>query len=105
MSLKKKLNYLKRQKLQKSIVLLLGILISSCGKIPPKPSIDLCIHDQPRKIVYCNNNTTGNEYDLPISQTDKYLMLSPDDYQSLLIYLQKLEDRLKRSNSRKKLFK
>lgn len=39
--------------------------------------------------VYCNNNQTGEDSALNIEDTNKYLMLSPDDWGTILLYLKR----------------
>jgi hypothetical protein len=80
--------------------MLLGIfLFSSCGSLPRKPSIDICSHDAPSFEVECYNNQTGNFKTIPIEKTDKFIMFSPDDWGLVLLYIGKLERRL-RSNKK-----
>lgn len=55
--------------------------------------------------VYCSNNQSGNEYDLPINDTDKYIMLSPDDWGKVLEYIRLLEQRIRNRDSKKELNK
>lgn len=47
------------------------------------------MHDQPRMAVYCNNNQTGEDSTLNIEDTNKYIMLSPDDWGTILRYLRR----------------
>lgn len=39
--------------------------------------------------VYCNNNQTGEDSTLNIEDTNKYIMLSPDDWGTILRYLRR----------------
>lgn len=87
--------------LKKKLGTLLIILIcSSCGSLPSKPSIDLCAHDQPKGLVYCVNNQTGDDSTLDINDTDKYIMLSPEDWGLTLRYIRLLEQRLRNSSQK-----
>ena len=98
--LRKELSNSDRQGLKKRLGTLLIILTcSSCGSLPSKPSIDLCAHDQPSRAVYCVNNQTGNDTTLDIEDTDRYIMLSPEDWGLTLRYIRILEQRVRNKDS------
>ena len=86
----KKLISLSKYIRPKRLGLLLGIFfLSSCAGLSRQPDITLCVHDQPRMAVYCNNNQTGEDSTLNIEDTNKYIMLSPDDWGTILRYLRR----------------
>lgn len=86
----KKLMNLSRCIRPKRLGLLLGIFfLSSCAGLPTQPDITLCVHDEPRMSVYCSNNQTGEDSTLHINETNKYIMLSPDDWGTVLRYLRR----------------
>jgi len=55
--------------------------------------------------VYCSNNQTSNEYNLHITETDRYIMLAPDDWGEVLEYIRLLEKRIKNKSTKKELNK
>lgn len=94
------------QKLKKSFVLLLGIcLFSSCGGLPSKPQIELCAHDEPLAEVECYDNQTGQYRTIPIGETDRYIMMSADDWSLVLLYIDRLSRRVGSRKVRRELKK
>lgn len=89
-------------RLLKKYVALFVILIFnvSCGRLPDKPSIDLCVYDFQTDMAFCANNQTGNEFDLTRGQIDNYVAISPDDWGKTLAYIRLLEGRVNRSVKR-----
>ena len=76
-------------------LLFVGLISSSCGSLPKKPSIDLCSHDEPTGMVYCVNNQTDATTDLEIGATDKYIMMSPEHWGLTVLYIRELEKKAK----------
>lgn len=89
-------------KLKRKLGRLFAILIfsSSCAGLPQKPSIDICAHDQPRHEALCSNNQTGKEFDIPIEQTDKFIMFNPDHWGLILLYIRQLETHVRSDKSK-----
>lgn len=73
------------------IVIFLMTLVSvSCAVSPPKGQF--CSHYQPLHIAICNDLETGNDLpDIPIDQTDHWIMLSPDTWKSIMDYIDALK--------------
>jgi hypothetical protein len=65
----------------------------SCGTAPL--NIDLCSHDQPVGKAYCVNTISQEDSTIEIDETDKWIMISPDDWGDILIRLRILESRTK----------
>lgn len=102
---RKKLKGLERLGLKKKLGTLLIILIcSSCGSLPRKPSIDLCVHNEPSGDVFCVNNQTSQDTTIRIEDTDRYIMMSPEHWGLTLRYIRILEQRLRGSNSKNSTF-
>lgn len=97
------------QKLKMKFVLLSGIfLFSSCGSLPKKPLIEICAHNENVSEVECFDNQTQTNRTLRIDETDRYIMFSPDDWGLILLYLRKLEKRIRNKKVKfemKKVFK
>lgn len=92
------------QKLKKSFVLLLGIyLFSACGSLPPKPKVEICGHDQVNQQAECYDNQNNEYRSIHIEQTDRYIMFSPDDWGLVLMYVDKLERRLRGSKNKSRV--
>lgn len=74
--------------MKKLLIICVTLIFSSCAhKLPTKPIIDLCSHNMPNGTVPCVNNQTGESYVIRIEDTDKYIMLSPDDWAKILFYI------------------
>lgn len=95
------------QKLKRKCVKLLLICTFSvsCGSMPQKPQIELCAHDQPNSEVECVDNQTGQARTLRIGETDKYIMVSPDNWGLILFYIDQLKRRIRNKNVKTELFK
>jgi len=97
------------QNLKKSCVLLLGIFtFSSCGSLgnlPKKPQVEICAHDVPNAQSECYDSQTEEYRSLPINDTDRYIMYSPDDWGLILLYIEKLERVIKNKKVKKELRK
>lgn len=91
------------QKLKLKFVLLSGIFLSSCGSLPAKPKIEICNHDKPNLQAECYDNQTGEYRSIPIESTNKYIMFSPDDWGLVLLYVDKLERRLRGKANKSKI--
>jgi hypothetical protein len=81
-----------------------SLIFSSCGRLPVKPSIDLCAHDAPEMKVYCVNNQTNEDYVLDISETDRYIMMSSNHWGLTLRYIRILEQRIRSSKQKNSTF-
>lgn len=93
------------QRLKKKFALLLMIFLCSCGSIPKRPQLEICAHDEINKEVECYDNQTDQARTLSISETDKYIMFSPDDWGLVLFYIGQLERRIKSKNIKTELKK
>lgn len=71
------------------------ILLPSCALKPL--NINLCSHDQTVGKAYCVNSINQEESEVDISDTDRWLMVSPEDWGEILIRLRILEGRTKGS--------
>ena len=87
------------QKLKKKFALLLGIfLFSSCANLPKKPQIELCAHDEVLQEAECYDSQTGSYRTIQIADTDKYIMTSPEDWALILLYVDRLERKIRRKS-------
>lgn len=95
------------QKLKRKCVKLLLICTFSvsCGSMPQKPQIEICGHDQPNREAECVDNQTGQARTLGIDETDKYIMMSDDDWGLVLYYIDQLRRRIRSKNVRTELKK
>ena len=75
-------------------------LFNSCGSLPAKPKVEICAHDQVNQEAECYDNQTSEYRTLPIGETDKYIMFSADDWGLVLLYIGKLERKLRGSNNK-----
>jgi hypothetical protein len=64
---------------------LTALLISSCAIKPPKPT--LCIHVQEDGYFRCKNIKTDKKFDLSYEQAERYIAISPDDYNEILDFI------------------
>jgi hypothetical protein len=81
--------------------MLLGIfLFSSCGSLPSKPKIELCGHNAPAALAECFDNQDDSFRSIPMSDTDKYIMFSPDDWGLVLRYISQLQRHLSKSGNK-----
>ena len=76
-------------------MLLFAILFHSCGTAPL--NINLCSHDQPAGKAYCVNTINQEDSTQDISETDRWIMMSPEDWGQVVIRLRILESRTKGS--------
>jgi hypothetical protein len=81
------------QRLLKMCALLIVITTaSSCGSKPVKPNnIWDCRLIIEEMIGFCINNTTLEEKEISISEMDKYVAFSNEDWARILIYIKQLE--------------
>lgn len=78
-------------KQKKNFVLLsLIFLFSACGSLPEKPQVEICGHDLPNAVIECFDNQTNEFRTLEYSDTDEYILFSPDDWGLILIHIDKL---------------
>ena len=74
-------------------VVLLVILSSSCASnLPQKPEVDLCAHWLEDSTAQCVNNQTDEYFEIPMYQTDKWIMMSPEHWGLVLLYIKELEE-------------
>lgn len=88
------------QKLKTKFVALSAVLIfSSCAGLPQKPSIDICAHDQPERLVYCENNQGGPSKTYSTEETDRWIMFKPEHWGLVIQYIRELETYIRRNKS------
>ena len=75
--------------MKRSLLIFAILCLSSCGSVPRKPVIDLCAHNEPSGKVPCVNNQTNEVEIYDINQTDKWIMLKPDDWAQILYLIRK----------------
>lgn len=94
------------QRLKKNYVLLLTILLfSSCGSLPSNPKVEICAHDEPVAEAECFDNQNNEYRTLPMSETNRYIMFSPDDWGLILFYIDQLERRIRSKKTKIELIK
>lgn len=80
------------QKQKMKFVLLFAIfLFSACGSLPKKPKVEICAHDEPALEAECFDNQNQQYRSIPIRETNRYIMFSPDDWGLILLYIDRLE--------------
>lgn len=77
------------------LTLLSLIFTSSCASVPKPPDFYLYMHDQPRAQALCSDSDAKPCPAVPMEQTDKWLMLTPEAWQALNNYLDLLVCKLK----------
>jgi len=55
--------------------------------------------------VECFDNQTQEYRSIPINQTDRYIMTSPDDWGLILLYIDRLQRKIRRGNLKRELNK
>lgn len=86
------------------------VALSGCAGLPPKPNVNLCTIDVPRAqlicaptmkltkpeqaqfetiVSYVEMNATKK---IPLTEADKFIAFSPDDWQLVVIYMKTLRD-------------
>lgn len=85
--------------------LFVALICSSCAGVPTKPVIDLCANDLDLGQVHCVNNQTQESRSIPWYETDRFIMLSPEDWGDILIYIRALEKNKKTKIEAKKILK
>jgi hypothetical protein len=65
---------------------LLLILLSVCNGCAHGPKVTVCIVDAFGNTLECSA-PDGSQYSQPVSESDNYLCLSPDDAQTVFNYL------------------
>lgn len=86
--------------LKRISVALFGTLIfSSCGSLPKRPSIDICAHDVPERLVYCENNQGGPSKTYSTEETDRWIMFNPDHWGLVIQYIRQLEAHIRQNKS------
>lgn len=76
------------------------LILSSCAGVPDKPEIDLCSHIKELFIVVCVNNQTNEVTEISIEATDRWVMMSPNDWGKVLFYTQLLERNISSKNNK-----
>lgn len=85
--------------MKKFAIFIATLLVSSCGTgLPEKPSISDCRVILDEAVAFCINNQSGQEYDIPLSATDRWVLMSPNDWSELLIYVKLLENNIRRKS-------
>lgn len=83
-----------------SVALFATLMFSSCGSLPKRPSIDICAHDEPQHLVYCENNQGGPSKTFSTEETDRWIMLNPEHWGIVLQYIRELEAYIRRNKSK-----
>lgn len=69
----------------------LALSVASCAQMPQKPTGSFCNHDFSDSISICNDLATGKALpDVPIAQTDKWIMFPPETWQNIQNYIDEL---------------
>lgn len=75
------------------LLVLCSLAMASCA-LPDKPEGRLCTHYEAKQIAICNDIKTSKALpDVPISQTDKWVMMDPKTFKNLLDYIDLLRRR------------
>lgn len=94
------------QKLLRNFVLLsVGFVFSSCGSLPKKPQIELCAHNQAHGSVECFDNQSGEFSSYSINETNSWVMMKPDDWGLVILYIDKLRQRTRNKKVKTELYK
>lgn len=80
------------------LTLLLIISLESCGGMPERPQGWICINDFPRSQAICDDlNDPIKSKVVPLTQTDKWIMIDPDTWQNLNVYIEELKHKAEKS--------
>ena len=78
----------------KYALLIVSLVFSGCGRngsLPRKPEVANCIVIESLGLSACFNNQTGEEYDVPFEDMNKYVCFSPGHWTLTLAYIRLLE--------------
>jgi len=85
-----------KKNVKKRLALLLIILsVSSCASIPERPKTNLCIIDYPRLEAICGKKGVDEFKRKPLSEMDRGVVLMPEDWYDMEVYLDIVEDYMK----------
>ena len=77
----------------KKLLIISLILLSSCASLPPMPKGDLCTHYYQEGILLCSRIADGKDtMNIPIDETDKYIMISPKTWENIMNYIGKIKE-------------
>lgn len=82
------------------LVILLAIVSSvACAGMPAKPKGELCTHYASAGVAICNDIPTGHDApDVIISDTDKWVMFSPQTWQNVMDYIDALKRKAEKTS-------
>lgn len=75
----------------KLLLTLLSVSLISCAQLPPLPQVSLCILDAPQNKFYCKLVDGEEIIEVDVTSADKYLAMSPNDFEKLQIYIEDLK--------------
>lgn len=75
----------------KLLLTLLSVSLISCAQLPPLPQVSLCILDAPQNKFYCKLVEGEEIIEVDVASADKYLAMSPNDFEKLQIYIEDLK--------------
>jgi hypothetical protein len=75
----------------KLLLTLLSVSLISCSQLPPLPQISLCVLDSPNDVFYCKPIEGEEIVEVKVKDADKYLGMSPSDFEKLQIYIEDLK--------------
>jgi len=74
------------------MVILMFTGCSTLGSKPPPPKGEFCAHNQPEKIAQCADMGNGHATPaVPIDQTDRWIMFSPETWENIQNYIDALK--------------
>lgn len=75
----------------KLLLILLSVSLISCSQLPPLPQVSLCVLDAPENKFYCKLIEGEEVVEVNVSDADKYLAMSSNDFEKLQIYIEDLK--------------
>jgi hypothetical protein len=69
------------------------LILTSCGTsptVPPAPTISVYLHFAPQRVALCSRSDGEKCPEIPIWETNNFIMLSPRDWQSVNDYIDAL---------------
>lgn len=73
------------------VILLMTLVISACSSVE-KPKGELCSHWREQDKALCNDLKNGdNMPDVPMKDTDRWIMFSPDTWKNIMDYIDALK--------------
>lgn len=93
-----------------SLAIVSSFIFLGCSQVPPKPNVKLCTIDLPRQQLICADTQEVRRIDqttykaiynhvrintiqkIPLSDADKFIVFSPQDWQKVSVYMKTLRD-------------